>query len=180
MEKWKTIPNFSGYEASTLGNIRSLNYKRTGKVKVLKPGLSPDGYLKTMILDDNGKYRSWTIHLFVALAFIGEKPDGLEIDHINGIKTDNRLENLEYVTRSENVKRAFKLGLMTPKRGELNGMAKLTSQDVADIREYVKKNARFRKDGVRYGYNRKALAEKYNISDSHIKDIISGRRGVWS
>lgn len=176
MEIWKTIPGFSGYEVSNLGNIRSLNYKRTKTIKKLKPGKSPDGYLKTMILDDNGKYRSWTIHLFVVMAFLGEKPKGKEINHINGIKTDNRLENLEYCTRSQNIIHAFKLGLCKSQRGEANPTAKLKDEDVLAIREYVEKA---KKQGKKH-YGRKALAKKFGISESYIKDIVSKRRGIWS
>ncbi len=69
MENWKAIPNFSTYEASDLGRLRSLNYKRSKTIRVLKPAKSKDGYMKTMLLDDNGKYSSWTVHKFVALAF---------------------------------------------------------------------------------------------------------------
>lgn len=175
-EIWKPIPMFSRYEASNLGNLRSLNYKRTGKVKNLKPGLSPDGYLKTMILDDDRKYRSCTVHLFVIMAFKGLRPDGLEVNHIDGNKLNNNIENLEWVTRSENVLHAFRLGLEKPMRGEDNPTAKLTTKDVLEIRKFV---AEARSSGKRY-YGRSALAKKYGISSAYVKDIISKRRGIWS
>lgn len=175
-EIWKKIPNFSRYEASNLGRLRSLNYKRTGKVKVLKPAQSPDGYMKTVLLDDEGKYRSWTVHLFVMLAFVGEKPNGMEVNHKNGDKTDNRVENLEYVTHRYNVQHSFDNGFQKPPRGEDNPNAKLTNEDVVEIREYVKSQ---REQGIRY-YGRKSLAEKYGITESHVKDVVSGRRGIWS
>jgi len=175
-EIWKTIPNFSRYEASNFGRLRSLNYKRTGKVRILKPAMSKDGYMKTMLLDDSGRYKSWTVHLFVILAFIGEKPKGLEVNHRNGVKTDNRIENLEYVTRSENVLHSFLHGLEKPLRGEDNPTAKLTNEQVLEIRGFVRKQ---RENGIRY-YGRKKLAQKYGICESHLKDIISMRRGVWS
>ena len=176
MEIWKPIPNFSRYEASNFGRLRSLNYKNSKKVKVLQPALSPDGYLKTMLLNDEGKYNSWTVHLFVCLAFFGEKPEGKEVNHKDGDKTNNHIDNLEYVTRSENILHGFKLGLHKPKKGSTNGSAKLKEQDVLDIREFVEDA---KKRGVRY-YGRKKLAQKYGISESHIKDIVSKRRGVWS
>jgi hypothetical protein len=175
-EIWKKIPDFSRYEASNLGRLRSLDYKRTGKVKVLKPACSNDGYMKTMLLRDDGRYRSWTVHLFIMLTFVGNKPNGMEVNHKNGIKTDNRIENLEYTTRSKNMLHAFRYGLESPKRGEDNPTAKLSSKDVLEIREYV---GNARRKGIRY-YGRKKLAEKYGICESHIKDIVSGRRGLWS
>lgn len=176
MELWKPIPNFSRYEASDMGRLRSLNYKNSKKTKVLKPSISPDGYEKTMLLDDNGKYRSWTVHLFVCLAFYGEKPKGMEVNHKNGIKTDNRLDNLEYCTRSENILHAYQNGLEEPVRGSKNGMAKITEKQVLEIRRFVEEA---KKKGIRY-YGRAKLAKKYGISESHIKDIVSKRRGVWS
>lgn len=175
-ETWKTIPNFTMYEASNLGRLRSLNYKRTGTIRVLKPATSGDGYMKTMLLGDDGKYKSWTVHLFIMLAFVGDKPKGLEVNHKNGIKSDNRVGNLEYVTRSENVLHSFKHGLEQPMRGEKNPTAKLTNEQVLEIRRFVKEQ---KQKGVRY-YGRRELAQKYGICESHLKDIISMRRGIWS
>jgi hypothetical protein len=171
METWKTIPGFSRYEASTLGRLRSNNYKRTGKTKVLKPALCLDGYMKTMLQDDNKKYRSWTVHKFVTLAFYGEKGEGIEVNHKNGNKTDNRIENLEYCTRSHNMKHACRTGLMKPKRGSKNGHSKLTEKQVIEIRKHAKEKGR------RYG--RDKLAEKYGVSSAHIKDIVNRRRNSW-
>jgi hypothetical protein len=175
-EIWKKIPNFSGYEASNLGRLRSLNYKRSGKIKVLKPTQSSDGYMKTVLIDDKGEYRSWTVHLFVMMAFIGVKPEGLEVNHKNGDKTDNRVDNLEYVTHKYNVQHSFDNGFQKALIGEDNPTAKLTNNDVLEIREYVRNK---KEQGVRY-YGRKRLADKYGISESHIKDIVSGRRGIWN
>lgn len=175
METWKKIPNFSRYEASNKGNLRSLNYKCTGKIKVLKPAVSTDGYLKTMILDDCGKYRSWTVHKFVCLAFLGQVPEGKEVNHKNGIKTDNRIENLEYCTRSENIKHAYLMGLEKPLRGSKNGNSKLTEKDVKEIRNFIKGQ---REKGVRY-YGRKELASKYGVSEGHIKALMNDNNTLW-
>lgn len=165
MEIWKSIPGFSLYEASNCGNIRSLNYKRTNTMKVLKPSKSDDGYLKTMLLNDLGKYKSWTIHNFVALTFLGEKPKNKEINHKDGNKTNNSIENLEYVTRSENCKHSFDIGLQKPKRGELNGMSKLTSVQVAEIRLIAKNGGRY--------WGRNELAKKYGVTAKHLQDIVN-------
>jgi len=169
---WKRIPNYDLYEASNTGLIRSTNYKKSGKIQILKPGLSPDGYLKTMLLNNQGSYNTLAIHKLITLTFFGVKPKGLEINHKNGIKTDNRIKNLEYITRSKNIKHAYDNGLMKPKKGSLNGMAKLTEIDVKAIRQHR----------IDYGrnYGRKELAERYGISESQIKDIINRRRNIWS
>jgi len=169
-EAWKSIPFFSRYEASNLGRIRSLNYKNSGNTKILKPALS-DGYLKTVLLNDIGEYKSWTVHKWICLAFLGDRR-GKEVNHKNGIKIDNNIRNLEYVTRSENVKHAYRTGLELPLRGEDNPFAKLTNENVKDIREIAKSRGRH--------YNRKELAKWFGVSEGHIKDIITRRRKAWS
>lgn len=171
-EIWKPIPGFSRYHASNLGRLKSLRYKNGNTEAIFKPAVTPDGYLKTMLLDDNGKYRSWCVHKWIAMAFYGERPDGKQINHIDGNKQNNRIENLEYCTCSENVTHAFRTGLMRPKIGSLNGGSKLKENEVIEIREYVKNFP-----GKNYG--RQALADKYGVSSAHIKDIVTRRRNVW-
>ena len=180
MEKWKTIPGFSRYQASTTGKLRSLNYKNSGKIKELKPAIGNDGYLKTMLQNDDGNYKSLCVHTFIALAFIGQKPYKFEIDHIDCNKQNNSVENLEYVTRKENMIRGYKNGLIVLPSGENHHSAKLTLKQVNEIREYVEKNATRRSDGNLQGYGRKALSEKYGISEAHIKDIVNKRRNIWN
>jgi hypothetical protein len=170
--EWKQVLGFSNYEASNNGLLRSLNYKKTGKIQILKPALSPDGYWKTMIKSDEGKYVSRPIHYFITLAFYGQREDGFDVNHIDGNKNNNNISNLEYCSHSYNCLHAFKLKLMVPKHGSINGNSKLSEQDVIDIREYVAKS------GKRY-YGRKELAKKYNISEAHLKDIVSKRRDIW-
>ena len=99
-EIWKSIPGYKDYEVSNLGNVRSL---KRGKELVLKLGLS-SGY-PIVGLSKDGKIKSHKVHQLVAQAFLGHTPNGMEtiIDHRNGIKTDNRLENLRLVTPRENV-----------------------------------------------------------------------------
>jgi hypothetical protein len=170
LETWKPIPGFSRYEASTWGRLRSLNYKCSSCVRVITPTISPDGYMKTMLQGDNGKYRSWTVHLFVCLAFIGHKPKGLEVNHKDGIKINNSPDNLEYCTRSYNLLHAYEHGLELPLRGASNGNSKLKEADVLDIRRTAKYGGRF--------YGRKLLSEKYGISQAHVKAIVNNQ-SLW-
>ena len=169
-EIWKAIPKFSRYEASNLGRIRSMNYKNSNKIKVLKPVIAKDGYYQTMLLNDFGKYKSWKVHKFVAMTFLGEIGNK-EVNHIDGNKLNNRIENLEIIPKSENILHAYNLGLITPKRGSSNGNSKLTEKQVKEIREIAKNGGRY--------YGRKQLAEKYGVSECCIKEIVNRRRNTW-
>lgn len=109
MEQWKTcIYNgevFPNYEVSTEGRVRSLNYRKTGEIKILKPSEARKkygGYL-VVTMYKNGKPKTVFIHRIVACTFI-PNPNGLkEINHINENKHDNRVENLEWCDRDYNI-----------------------------------------------------------------------------
>lgn len=111
-EAWKDIPGYEGYyQVSSLGNVRSLDrviyvgYEETRLRKgvILKPSVTR-GY-KYCSLYTNGIVKTYPVHQFVAMAFLSHKPDGhsLVIDHINGKREDNRLENLQIVTNRHNL-----------------------------------------------------------------------------
>jgi len=124
-EIWKDIQGFEGlYQVSSLGAIKILGkpplngmanwrIKILKKEKIKKQGETIWGY-KQAHLYKNGVGKALQVHRLVAMAFI-ENPDNLPIiNHRNGIKTDNRVENLEWCTYSENLKHAFKIGLKKP------------------------------------------------------------------
>lgn len=174
-EIWKPIEKFyNEYEVSNLGRIRStkkLIYKRNGSTytrisKVLKPALSTDGYLKGSVCFMR-KMVPYTLHRLVAEAFCEKKSDALEVNHINGIKNDNRAENLEWVTHSENCKHSFDIGLQKPKRGSLNGMSKLTDDQVRMVRK-------MKSDGGRF-WGRNEIAKELGIAPKHLQKIVNGK-----
>ena len=109
-ELWKTIKGYDGaYQASTQGRIKSItrtitnrrNRKQTFRETILKPDYAPNGY-ERVCLSKNGKYRHHRVAKIIYETFVGPVPQGMEIDHINGDNTDNRLENLRVCTHKEN------------------------------------------------------------------------------
>ena len=102
-EIWKDITGYEGlYQVSNTGKVKSLNYRRTGKEKIMKAYPNGKGYLK-VFLCKNGKQKNCRINRLVALAFI-PNPDNLpEVNHIDKDKTNNKVENLEWCTTQYNV-----------------------------------------------------------------------------
>lgn len=120
-EVWKPVIGFEGlYEVSSLGRVKSLIAAKNGKKntrisnKILKPGQDSYGYCRVRLTGHDGELHQWMVHRLVMIAFVGEVKDKPQVNHINGIKTDNRLENLEWVTQSENVLHAYEHDLMKP------------------------------------------------------------------
>ncbi len=112
-EEWKDIIGYEGkYQVSNLGRIKSLcrvvqrknGHIQTINERILKPTISNKGYYMVSL---DGK--TYTVHRLEALAFLGKSK--LTVNHINGIKTDNRIENLEFVTHKENCIKAWQTGL---------------------------------------------------------------------
>lgn len=101
-ECWKPVVGFEGiYEVSDLGNVRSLNYNHTGKVKLLSPSINK-GYYQVGLYK-NGKQKHFSVHTLVITAFRGPIPAGMQVNHLNENKLDNRLSNLEVVTAKQNL-----------------------------------------------------------------------------
>lgn len=101
MEEFKDIPGYEGlYQVSNLGNVKSF---RNPKERILKPSITNSGYAQVILCKSDTK-KGVTIHQLIAMAFLNHTPCGLElvVDHINDIKTDNRLENLQVVTHRFN------------------------------------------------------------------------------
>lgn len=97
MEQWRKIADYANYEVSDCGRVRNAKTMR-----VLKPHDNGYGYL-TVGLCQHGKQRTLRVHRLVFVAFVGGVPEGMEINHIDEDKHNNRLENLEVITHADNM-----------------------------------------------------------------------------
>ena len=157
--EWRAIPSLKNkYEVSSAGEIRN---SKTGKR--ISPGTTSNGYFFFCPWID-GKQQSYPrVHQCVAEAFIGPCPAGLEVNHIDGNKKNNRIENLEYVTHSENMIHSFTIDLGR-NRGANNPRAKLNPADVSEIREI-------------YGngwFSQREIMRIYGVGKTTIAHIVRG------
>ena len=120
IEEWKDVKGYEGiYQVSNLGNVKSLNYNRTGKEKVLRFSKDKDEYL-TVILCKDGKLKNFKVHRLVSQAFIPNTENKPCIDHINTNRTDNRVNNLRWVTHKENSNNSISIKKMKIKASKSN------------------------------------------------------------
>lgn len=130
-EIYKDIPGYEGlYKISNYGTVKRTlyknQYKSFKKSRILKKRYNKKGYI-TVILYKNNVSKSFAVHRLVATVFLGDNKT-LQVNHIDGNKQNNKVENLEWCTNKENQNHAWKLGLQKPKRYGRNGMAKRVYQ----------------------------------------------------
>lgn len=163
-EEWRALPDLSDYEVSSYGRVRILARRSTSRPRILggSVGKRTKGYRSVTITGD-GRQTQISVHTLVALAFLGPRPDGHEVNHIDGDKLNNRIENLEYVTHAENNRHAQRTGL-NPVHCEHNPATKLSNEQVHEIR-------------ARYlaGETRGQLAAAFGMSKTGVGDIIKGK-----
>jgi hypothetical protein len=130
VETWRQVKEYENlYHISNYGNIRSDKNNN----KELKQFVNRHGY-KIVSLCTNYVKKTFKVHILVSYAFMDAPKIGYEINHIDGNKANNNLNNLEWVTKSENALHAFKLGLRIKKFGEDNPNNKLTFDEVKEIK----------------------------------------------
>lgn len=134
-EQWRPVAGYeTEYAVSNLGRVKRLivsqSRRRYPAGYMLKSHILPNGYAQCSL-----HHRSVYIHQLVAAAFIGPCPDGHEVNHKNLKRSDNRADNLEYLTRSQNNKHSYQHGRKAHSRyGEANHNTKLSADDVRIIR----------------------------------------------
>lgn len=164
-EVWKKIKGYPGYEVSNQGRVKS--YKRVKSGKLNKFWIFK-GYNK-VILCKNGRSKGFFVHRLVLTAFVRPPKSNEQCSHKNGIRHDNRVENLEWatVTQNHHIKKLHG----TYPFGEKSWLSKLTSKQVLKIRaEYIETSRRIT--------NIPLLAKKYKVSDEAIRNII--KRKNWA
>lgn len=170
MEIFKDIKGYEGhYKISNKGRVISLSkIRRNGngfyiqKERMLNPYLNSNGYYRICLSVPIRQYEY--IHKLIALAFIPKVKGKNHINHKNCIKIDNRIENLEWCTNSENVKHAHKNGIYKYLKGEETSNSKLKNRDIIEIRKAYKKGL-----GVK-------LSKKYHVTHQTIYDIINKKQ----
>lgn len=160
-EVWKDVKGFKGlYQVSNLGNVKRLISERVFAERLIGRTIDRYGYVKR-VLSKKGKNNYFTEHRLVAIAFINNPDNKATVNHINGIKTDNRVENLEWNTSKENKQHAVITGI-TNKKGINHHKCKLTEEQVHEIRK------------IGFSQTRMSLSKKYEVSRTNILGIIRG------
>jgi hypothetical protein len=156
-EIWKDIQGYEGlYQVSNQARIRGL---KSGKIKKQRIDI---GYYRVM-LSNNNVEKIFQVHRLVAFSFIPNPEQKEQINHINGIKLDNRIENIEWCTRSENAIHAHRIGLVNTAKGTRNSLAKLTDSNVIEIRKLF---------GI---VSLREIGRRFNVSDHTIGMIKHGK-----
>jgi len=157
---WKPIVNYEGlYEVSDTGLIRSLNYKNSNNIKNLKPAFDAKGYLRTA-LTKNGKTKTIKLHREIAKAFILNLENKPQVNHINGIKNDNRVVNLEWCTNKENIIHAYKNNMITILSGDEHNNTKYSEILCLEMKKRLQNGESKRKIAKEYKCDRSIFRRK--------------------
>ena len=111
MEMFKTIKEYPLYSVSTMGRI-----KKNSDNKILSPSKKPNGYMQINLFTNDGRRKKEYVHRLVAITFIPNESRLPEVNHIDGIRDNNRVSNLEWVTHDENMKKSSLLKPVIVKR----------------------------------------------------------------
>jgi len=162
-EIWRDVPGFEGrYQASNFGRVRSVLRDN----KISKPCFHKKGYVYNYL--GNGNYgKKYKTHRIVAAAFgLIDLNGGVEINHIDGVKSNNNLSNLEASNRKHNIKHAFKMGLMKRPSGSKCHLSKYTEEQAALV--FLMKE---------YGFKTKDIVSLAGVTRDFVQQVFSGK--IW-
>lgn len=152
--EWHPVPGLEGrYWASRSGYI--MGKRRT----VIRAWKRRDGYLQFSVVS-HGKQASLKVHNVIAKTFLGDRPAGHEVNHKDGVRTNNAVENLEYTTRKGNAEHRGVLGRTA--KGSMNGRAKMTEDVVREIRASPNTPA-------------SELARRFGVNKSTVQHVKNGK-----
>lgn len=161
--EFRHIPGYRGYYVSSCGILLSI---RRRFPRLLSTYQNVQGYIVSVVYDDGSNPYLKQVHRLVYEAWVGPILSGLVIDHVDGNKTNNDINNLEAVTQKENCVRAYKLGLSKPRgysfKGETNPNAKLSDEDVRSIRSKYATGE----------YTQQQVADIYNTTRTHVSRLV--------
>lgn len=167
MTEWRTVQEFDNYEVSSDGAVRRRldrpgekgPYSHAGRLLAIR---RERGYHRVSLFNGHS-LRPRFVHRLVAIAFLGPVPENKQVNHKNGNKSDNRVENLEYVTAKENNAHAIEMGLKTVLKGESHHNAKLTDEQAEKIRSMA---------GT---LTRAELSRRFGVPKTTIARIVTGQ-----
>jgi hypothetical protein len=164
----RPIPGYEGrYSARSDGAIISHPKNGLKGDRFLKQNHNDKGYLMVSVSVPGCKFERKRAHRLVCQAFHGLAPQSdFQVNHINGIKDDNRVENLEWCTPSKNLYHAYDTGLKTAPRGSIHCRAKLDERDVSAIRRLWS-----------LGQKARVIADAYGVTVRNICNICC--RKIW-
>lgn len=170
--EWRAIPGFPGYEVSNEGEVRSYYhhirrdwYIDNIPMRILRPATRKDGYLSVHLIGDDKKHYSRRIGSLVLLAFVGPRPEKLQVCHKDGNKTNNKLDNLRYDTPQSNQKDWKKHS-----RGYRKSSQRIFDEETIAEMRFARAS----------GTPIKELAIRYNVCQETIGRICTGKIYKWA
>ena len=137
------------------------------KTRILSSYIKDNGYVKVCLTKDK-KQKEYFLHRLACIHFVPNDLNKPDVNHKNGIKSDNTFKNLEWCTKKENSTHASKMGLLKVHRGEDNACSKITEKQVLEIRDIFKSNPKI---------NKSEIARDFNIGRTTLLHILS--RNTW-
>ena len=171
MEIWRPIPEWEHYLVSSCGRVKRSEPSPMSQTigECRKLSISNTGYPFLVLTDTCGRRQQFNVHRLVAIAFIGNPiNDKMEVNHIDSDRSNNHVSNLEWVTRGDNHRHAYKHGFANAK-GESNGASRLTEEQIIEIRQIAKFSDRS---------TWLQFTEKYSITIGSVRAILIGK--LWS